>query len=440
MTSTSRDPAILGPANASVQHNAEPSRGPTHGVRADDKAVARPATTSNTATNAGYMNDHAVPKERPRRRRRQAFGARIIAAKGPKATAAKNHLVAMIGEYVGTTMFLLIALGGTQVANIPTTTVSGATSGATQAPNTSSLLYIALSFGFSLAVNAWIFFRVSGGLFNPAISFAMTIAGVLPPIRGALLIVSQILGGITGTAIIQALLPGTLYVQTKLSGGTSIAQGLFLEMFLTAMLMITIFLLAVDKSKATFIAPIGIGLALFICELVGVYYTGGSLNPARSFGPDVVLKNFTTYHWIYWVGPGLGSILAAGFYKLLKMMHFETANPGQDAAEAAEEKIAARTTDIEANAGNEETGSLPHPRTAQRSKSPLTRSQGPGLGDLDTKKSKDQADGNQLWLVDPQVTPDNQALSDQLHRMELLLQTLMDRNGLHDGKGATKLA
>lgn len=66
-------------------------------------------------------------------------------------------------------------------------------------------------------------------------------------------------------------------------------------MFLTALLMLSILLLVADKNKATFIAPIGIGLALFVAELLGVYYTGGSLNPARSFGPCVVLKSFDNY-------------------------------------------------------------------------------------------------------------------------------------------------
>jgi aquaporin related protein len=74
----------------------------------------------------------------------------------------------------------------------------------------------------------------------------------------------------------------------------------------------------------------GIGLALFIAELTGVYFTGGSLNPARSFGPAVVNHNFAGYHWIYWLGPVLGSVIAAGFYKLIKILEYETANPGQD--------------------------------------------------------------------------------------------------------------
>src|ERR1700761_7706265 len=56
----------------------------------------------------------------------------------------------------------------------------------------------------------------------------------------------------------------------------------------------------------------------------------GSLNPARSFGPCVVLHSFPGYHWIYWLGPALGSLIAVGFYRFVKMLEYETANPGQD--------------------------------------------------------------------------------------------------------------
>ena len=104
-----------------------------------------------------------------------------------------------------------------------------------------------------------------------------------------------------------------------------------MQMFLTAQLVFTIFMLAAEKHKATFIAPIGIGLSLFIAELMGVYYTGGSLNPARSFGPCVVLHSFHSYHWIYWVGPILGALLASGFYMFIKALEYESVNPDQDA-------------------------------------------------------------------------------------------------------------
>ena len=60
----------------------------------------------------------------------------------------------------------------------------------------------------------------------------------------------------------QCMFPGALNVQTKLGGGTSVAQGLFIEMFLTAQLVFTIFMLAAEKHKGTFIAPVGEFLAL----------------------------------------------------------------------------------------------------------------------------------------------------------------------------------
>jgi aquaporin rerated protein, other eukaryote len=81
--------------------------------------------------------------------------------------------------------------------------------------------------------------------------------------------------------------------------------GLFLEMFLTAQLVLVVFMLAVEKHRSTFLAPVGIGLTLFVGEIVGVYYTGGSLNPARSFGPQVVMGSFPSYHWIYCISPPL---------------------------------------------------------------------------------------------------------------------------------------
>ena len=197
-------------------------------------------------------------------------------------------------------------------------------------PNPTALLYISLCFSFSLAVNAWVFFRVSGGLFNPAVTLALCLSGAVPFGRGCFVFIAQMLGAMASAGVVKGLLPGPLAVGTSLSGGTSTAQGLFLEMFLTAQLVFTILMLAVEKHKGTFLAPIGIGLSLFIAELGGVYYTGGSLNPARSFGPCVANKQFPSEHWIYWLGPALGACLASGFYWFIKGIEFQTANPGQD--------------------------------------------------------------------------------------------------------------
>ncbi|KAF1356198.1 aquaporin-like protein, partial [Delphinella strobiligena] len=246
----------------------------------------------------------------------------------------RNHAIAMIGEFVGTLLFLFLALSGTQTANNIHTS-SGLTL-AEAGSNPQQLLYISLCFGFSLAVNAWTFFRISGGLFNPAVTLGLCLIGALDWIRGALLFITQIVAGMAAAGLVSCMFPGELNVGTKLSADTSVAQGLFIEMFLTGQLVFTIIMLASEKHKGTFMAPIGIGLSLFIAELTGAHYTGGSLNPARSFGPCIATIHvtglgFPSYHWIYWLGPLLGAVMAAGLFYLFKFLDYETANPGQDA-------------------------------------------------------------------------------------------------------------
>ncbi|BGO90161.1 hypothetical protein NBRC10512_002554 [Rhodotorula toruloides] len=281
---------------------------------------------------------------------------------GPRHLALKNHAVAAIGEFVGTCLFLIFVFGGTNVANMAVSDVNSTANsnqtGSTAAlPNTSNLLYIAFSFGISLTVVAWCFYRVSGGLFNPAITLGMFLVGAMSPVRAVILAFSQILGGITGAAITEALLPGNLMVRTTLKTGISVVRGLFIEMFMTALLMLAsallssnskrhesltillaVLLLATEKHSGTFLAPLPIGLALFCSELVSVYYTGGSLNPARTFGPCVVQHKFESYHWLYWVGPALGALVASGFYHLIKYLEYETVLSEDDEDEEDEEE------------------------------------------------------------------------------------------------------
>ncbi|CAN8105178.1 unnamed protein product [Discula destructiva] len=249
-------------------------------------------------------------------------------------TNFKNHVVAAMGEFVGTTMFLFFAFTGTAVANIPAGTGSDgvATTGVTGFDITVQT-YIALCFGFSLMVNVWVFYRISGGLFNPAVTLALLLIKAVTPIRAVFVLTAQLLGGIAAAGLASCMFPTVLNVSTSLAPGVSLAQGVFIEAILTFELVFTIFMLAAEKHRATFVAPVGIGLALFIAELSGVYYTGGSLNPARSLGPCVIAANFQKEHWIYWVGPFFGSLVAVAFYKAIKKLRYEGVNPGQDSHE-----------------------------------------------------------------------------------------------------------
>lgn len=80
-----------------------------------------------------------------------------------------KDFVAAIGEFVGTTMFLFFAFAGTQVANVNASSSENTTTNQDTGFSPIVLLYIAISFGFSLMVNVWIFFRVSGGLFSKSV-------------------------------------------------------------------------------------------------------------------------------------------------------------------------------------------------------------------------------------------------------------------------------
>ena len=218
----------------------------------------------------------------------------------------------------------------------------------------------------------------------------MVLIGSISWVRGVLLFTTQIIGGIVAAALTRALLPGKLNVSTELNPTMSLAQGTILEMILTAQLVFTIFMLAAEKHTGTFIAPVGIGLSLFIGELVGksapkpsvfmtphspictvmqsssrawlylpdsslinligVFWTGGSLNPARSFGPSVVTHSFVGYHWIYWVGPLAGTILAVLLFNLMKALEYESANPDPE------------TGDIQAAQNGQVQSGVPGPR------------------------------------------------------------------------------
>jgi len=241
----------------------------------------------------------------------------------------KNHFVASSGEFVGTFMFLFFAFA----AHLMIVGQGSDTAMTNGGPSAQTIVFISLAYGFSLLVTVWGWYRVSGGLFNPAVTLGLVVAGALPWLRGVVLLPAQLLGGMAAAGVVSCLYPGDIaIVNTTLAPGTSIVQGVFIEMFLTSLLVYIVLMLAAEKSRDTFIAPIGIGLALFVAELAGVYYTGGSLNPTRSFGPAVASLAFVGYHWIYWVGPCLGAVIAALYFRMIKYLNYEEANPGQDAA------------------------------------------------------------------------------------------------------------
>lgn len=106
-------------------------------------------------------------------------------------------------------------------------------------------------------------------MFNPAVAIAMFATGGIDILRLVLVITAQLVGSIAASGLVVGLLPGEgIQAQTSLGDGISVARAFFLEIFLTAQLVLVIFMLAVEKHHATAVAPIGIGLALFIAQML----------------------------------------------------------------------------------------------------------------------------------------------------------------------------
>ena len=125
----------------------------------------------------------------------------------PHTTLHKDVKAALF-EFVGTTMFLLLAFGGAQAAH------------EVQGSALEQSLYIATAFGLSLLVSAWFFFRATGGLFNPDVSLALLLCGCIGPTRFVLYCIAQMTGAIAAAAIILGLTPGPMtyeYVSQRFS-------------------------------------------------------------------------------------------------------------------------------------------------------------------------------------------------------------------------------
>jgi aquaporin related protein len=141
-------------------------------------------------------------------------------------SAPNKHFVAAAGEFVGTFLFLFTGY------LIHAMSVGFAPESATGGGNTNqTVVFIALGYGFSLLVAAWVLYRVSGGLFNPAITLGLVLTGNLTPLRGLIFLPTQLLAAISAAAVVSVIIPVDIeLVETTLAPNMNVAQGLFLEM------------------------------------------------------------------------------------------------------------------------------------------------------------------------------------------------------------------
>ncbi len=177
---------------------------------------------------------------------------------------------------------------------------------------------IALAFGLALVAGLYTVGRVSGGHFNPAVSFGMFLDKRIDAMDLVAYWVAQIIGAVVASLAL-AFLASKQFVAftvTGLSpglGSNATFKALLVEAILTAVFVMAILVMSRSTSYMKFL---GIGLVLSAVHLVGIPFTGSSVNPARSFGPALVSGTWTDY-WVYVVGPLAGAIVAWVLYKVI---------------------------------------------------------------------------------------------------------------------------
>ncbi|KAG0293139.1 hypothetical protein BGZ96_003242 [Linnemannia gamsii] len=242
-------------------------------------------------------------------------------------TDLQRWYIPAIGEFVGTAMFLYLAVGGADAVSRGTTEGTG-------------VLGVAFAFGMGLMVTAWAFGRISGAMFNPAITLSCLITGNLSLLKAGMYLICQLLGACLGVAMARGTTPDSakIGVINYLHNGESIARGFFLEFWLTCILCFVYLMTTEERAKSNFMAPLPIGFTLFSCHLFATRYTNASINPARAFATSLVAREFTPDHWIFWVGPFGGGITAAALYIFFCYFDFDivtAANRAQHRAEVA---------------------------------------------------------------------------------------------------------
>ena len=213
---------------------------------------------------------------------------------------ALRHFVA---EFVG--IFALVFVGGGAI-------MSSRSGGI-------GLIEVAIAHGLILSVMVTATMRVSGHL-NPAVTLGFLAARRIEPIMAGVYIIAQLLGAMAAAYALKAVMPEQLFDVTRgggqsVSSAVSTGQAIAVEAIATFFLVFAVFGTAVDP-KAPKVGGFAIGLTLTAAILAIGALTGGSLNPARSFGPAVASGIFEG-HLIYWIGPILGGVAAALTYDTL---------------------------------------------------------------------------------------------------------------------------
>ena len=207
-----------------------------------------------------------------------------------------------LAEFIGTFVLVLFACGTAAVVKCDTLP---------------GYLLTALAFGLVIVAMAYSVGNVSGCHINPAVSLAMLISGKISVADFCGYVIAQFAGATAGAAVLMAFVGKESGLGTNALFEGKIVASLLIEVILTFVFVFAI-LGVTSKVENGSVAGLVIGLSLTLVHILGIHFTGTSVNPARSFGPAVLvggdaLKNV----WVFIVAPLVGGALAAVCYKFL---------------------------------------------------------------------------------------------------------------------------
>ena len=207
-----------------------------------------------------------------------------------------------LAEFIGTLVLVLFACG-----------VAGQT--CAPAAEGSGYLVTALAFGLVIVAMAYSIGNISGCHINPAVSIAMLLNKKISLKDFFGYIVAQFLGAIAGAAILFAIVGDAGKLGCNALYNDNALLSFLIEVILTFVFVIAILGVTSKESNGS-IAGLVIGGALVLVHLLGISFTGTSVNPARSFGPALIAGNLSGV-WVFLLAPLVGGILAAAVYSFL---------------------------------------------------------------------------------------------------------------------------
>jgi aquaporin TIP len=211
------------------------------------------------------------------------------------------------------------------------------------------LVGVALAHGLAIAIMVSAVGHISGGHFNPAVTFGFLITRRIAVSLAVVYWIAQLLGAVLGALLLLWIYPDPITDATNLGAPAlaeeiSVGAGFVIEMILTFLLVWVIFATAADpRGSFVSIAGLAIGLTITLGVLMGGPLTGAALNPSRAFGPELVAW-FWDDAWLWYIAPLLGGGLAALAYEHLYLRGLEVPPAGTVESDIAEPAVGEEAT------------------------------------------------------------------------------------------------